>query len=646
MTTHYFNLKKRTLPILCISVLAASILYCVPKKKEEKDTIDFFKEGRFQGDFWKMYPLLPIDTFVKRVAADVEPERHILIAETAYYKLDETRSVSDSTYFRLLDLYDHHFEADTVRWLTQKLRGLCLIDINQLDSAEVCLEDGFAYAQKSKNALRVADVNFELAVLAWRRLNYPEAIDRLLSVYEEFSKLNHVNEKGRMIDILKFMPKVYQSMGDYKDAKKWYQKLWAYVHSQEGKIFETYRVTAAPLLAKNYLSLNQLDSAKIMVNLAFRYQELYKTDDYFKSNRFLIRGKIAVVEGRCADALADCHKAIAYDMFKENVASVSQLNKGLADAYACAEQRDSAIFYYNKALITPDSAFQAEIYAAFSKMYSKTGDYSQALTYEQKSRALHEHTFTIDKENEIGRIEAKHQHDIMLSNLDSQSQKRTWWFIGLLLAVVIGAIVYVVDTLKKRKGYLQEKERIETRERLQAQMLLATKEDLAKKEANLVKQQADLVENQANLVEQQADLAKKEADLAASAQLLESKNALIDALQNKPDTRKRPVYDETLDVDTQQLRRMKILTKEDWFQFRGHFDAAFPHFYGHIQQQYHDLTNAERRLLVLIKVGFDTNDVVHTLGISTESVYKSRYRLRKKLKLSDEIDLETFTQTI
>jgi DNA-binding CsgD family transcriptional regulator len=618
MLTHYFTLRKLTRPMVCLFVLVGALCYCVPKKEAEKDLSEFFQQPRFKGDFWKTYPLLPMETFAKRIATEIEPQYHSLVCETAYYKLDEIPNLPDSnyTYLHLLDAYDQYFQRDTIRWLTQKLRGLIMIDINNLDSARVCLDESYVFAQKSHDALRVADVNLELAALTWRRLAYAETIDRLLDVYDEFSKLSKTTEKGRTAVILRFTAKVYQSMGDYEAAKKWFQKYWAYTHSSEGTMFERYRVIAAPLLANNYLSLNQLDSARALIDVAFRYQAAYKTDDAFKFNRYAVLGKIEVKEGKGAAALAHTKTAALDNPFKENIAVVSELNKGLADAYVCVGQRDSAVLFYNKALVTPDSAFQSAIYADLSKLYSQTGNYAQALAYEQKSRALHDHTFTIEKQNEIGRIEAKHQHEKVLSHLDNKTQERERWLMGILLTFAAVSIVYALDVSKKRKGYQQEKERIESRARLQTRVLMQTQEDLA----------------------------RKEADLADAQQLVSLKNTLIDALQNDKDAQSLIVKAPMFENDIQQFRRIKILTKEDWRRFRNHFDSVFPHFNAQLRQQYGDLTNAERRLLILIKVGFDTNDVVYALGISIESVYKSRYRLRKKLGLSDQIDLEAFVQ--
>jgi DNA-binding CsgD family transcriptional regulator len=97
-------------------------------------------------------------------------------------------------------------------------------------------------------------------------------------------------------------------------------------------------------------------------------------------------------------------------------------------------------------------------------------------------------------------------------------------------------------------------------------------------------------------------------------------------------------------ANTEQFYRMNILTNADWSRFRERFDEAFPKFNGQLRQYHQDLTNSEIRLFILIKIGFNSTEIANALGISPDSVYKSRYRLRKKLGLKEETDLESFVQ--
>jgi DNA-binding CsgD family transcriptional regulator len=59
-----------------------------------------------------------------------------------------------------------------------------------------------------------------------------------------------------------------------------------------------------------------------------------------------------------------------------------------------------------------------------------------------------------------------------------------------------------------------------------------------------------------------------------------------------------------------------------------------------------DITVAERRMAALIRLHLNTKQMASMLGISTDSVYKIRQRLRKRLQLVDELATETFLTKI
>ena len=65
------------------------------------------------------------------------------------------------------------------------------------------------------------------------------------------------------------------------------------------------------------------------------------------------------------------------------------------------------------------------------------------------------------------------------------------------------------------------------------------------------------------------------------------------------------------------LQNLKILTTEDWRKFRSLFEQYHPHFILNLVEHYPKLTGSELRLLVLIKIGFDTTEIANVLGIST-----------------------------
>jgi len=88
----------------------------------------------------------------------------------------------------------------------------------------------------------------------------------------------------------------------------------------------------------------------------------------------------------------------------------------------------------------------------------------------------------------------------------------------------------------------------------------------------------------------------------------------------------------------EKLLAMKLLSEEDWAQFKSIFYEVHPGYLQNIKKDFPGLTRAELLLVLLMKLKLGTRDIASKLGISPTSVHKTRYRLKKKLNLTDEDD--------
>ena len=98
------------------------------------------------------------------------------------------------------------------------------------------------------------------------------------------------------------------------------------------------------------------------------------------------------------------------------------------------------------------------------------------------------------------------------------------------------------------------------------------------------------------------------------------------------------------DVDNnltlQILEESTILTKEEWETFKFHFEKVYPGFLKNLVKTYPDLTQGEIRFLSLKKLGLSNKEMAETLGVSVQSIRTTLHRLRKKVNLSSDEDIE------
>lgn len=121
------------------------------------------------------------------------------------------------------------------------------------------------------------------------------------------------------------------------------------------------------------------------------------------------------------------------------------------------------------------------------------------------------------------------------------------------------------------------------------------------------------------------------------------KNELIEELQFNIREATGEIFLNEREQLIKELSKLKILKESDWATFQKLFSKVHSGLIEKLLSKHPDLTEAELRQLLLIKLKFSTKLNAEILGISVESVRKSRYRLKKKLGLNGE-DLNRYIE--
>src|SRR5690606_5995758 len=131
----------------------------------------------------------------------------------------------------------------------------------------------------------------------------------------------------------------------------------------------------------------------------------------------------------------------------------------------------------------------------------------------------------------------------------------------------------------------------------------------------------------------EAKLAQANMELEEYMLRLAEKSNLIKSFEAQIDALRAGAAQQTHHLDdlTARLAETKLLTPEDWADFRRRFNRAFEGELDQLKLKYRDLTSAEERIYALEKMNVSTSQMAWMLGIAPESVRKARYRLRKKI---------------
>ena len=141
--------------------------------------------------------------------------------------------------------------------------------------------------------------------------------------------------------------------------------------------------------------------------------------------------------------------------------------------------------------------------------------------------------------------------------------------------------------------------------------------------------------------EKEVAAAKEQLDMFT--QSIIEKTKVIEQLEQQ--VANKPLTDEQQQL-ANELTRQTILTEEDWEKFKALFEKIYPGFFLKIKEMVPDITVAEKRMAALTRLHLNTKQVAAMLGISPDSVYKIKQRLRKRLQLDDEVATEAYLTKI
>ncbi|GAB3923552.1 hypothetical protein GCM10028827_10330 [Mucilaginibacter myungsuensis] len=127
---------------------------------------------------------------------------------------------------------------------------------------------------------------------------------------------------------------------------------------------------------------------------------------------------------------------------------------------------------------------------------------------------------------------------------------------------------------------------------------------------------------------------------------LKQNNALIEKFKLEIDLFKAQSKDRAGTENLERLMQAHIMTDETWDEFKKLFTKVHGGFFSKLRNKYPYLTDTDTRLLALVKLGLNNREMANMLGITVEGIKKSKQRLRKKMQLDQDTDIEGVVASI
>ncbi len=241
------------------------------------------------------------------------------------------------------------------------------------------------------------------------------------------------------------------------------------------------------------------------------------------------------------------------------------------------------------------------------------------------------YTFHVRSKNVNGEISEETTYQF---RIEPPWYRSSWAFILYLISGV--SIFFVGFSLLERK-YQNEHEK----------MIKLQGIELSEKDAKMAKLEIHSQEQISKLKNEklEGELNHMKNELATSTMHLLNKNEFITGIKSELN---QIIKKSNLDDLKKELSRISkniednISDDSNWEQFEFHFDRVHGDFTTRLKARFTTLSPQETKLCAYLRMNLSTKEIAQLLNISVRGVEISRYRLRKKLLLDRDQNLQEF----
>ncbi len=285
-----------------------------------------------------------------------------------------------------------------------------------------------------------------------------------------------------------------------------------------------------------------------------------------------------------------------------------------------------ALDYYtigmNHSLESNSRSILVADYNNVSNAYAALGNYKNAYNYKAKHQELNDSIYRKENIDKLSELEIQYQtekkeaeialqgEEIKTLNLQAKNDQltKTLFGIGMFSFIAIAGLLYF--------GFKQR-----------------------------IKKNKIAQEKQEAILTQEIEFKKKE--LTAQTLHLVQKNTFIQELKDNLEKIKQ-----SPELFKVEFRRLVLLLKKesaedkDWEVFKSYFSEVHNNFDSTLKSIYSDISEKEIRLASFLRMNLTTKEIASMLNVLPDSVLTSKYRLKKKLGLDKEQDLNGYLNTL
>lgn len=496
------------------------------------------------------------------------------------------------------------------------------------DSALVLYQDIYEQAILKKDTTSQQSCLLKMVNIHYRNMNFPEAlslIDRALDFADE------KQSTADKVFLLKILGNIYRKFGDVETGEKY--------------IFESYHLTRKAInekiiepsaLLSSFLNIIELDRQKndnisamayidscfmLIDSLNYPTSKIVsllriKANILTKNENLKPALKILLSIDQYYDSISSATSSSAVQIFEQPLVASC-----IARVYQRQNRNGLALQYFQKSLrlirnLNEKLDHQAYVLTQISKLYEQKGQHQlafrsllEANEYSNKYLVISsERNKRVHKILDVykGKLDKKAK-EVMAKNLILAKQEKAILQFRVLLLIILCWVIasaFVVWNKYEKNKHRNEQAFLKEKTKYVQEQLVCKNNELASFSLQLLERD-DLLEHFSDYVK---------TDNSKEAKVLKF--------------------------------TCKQLQGNTWKEFEKRFIEVNEGFYERLLQRFPNLTINDQKYCALVKLNLKGKEISKLLGITEKSVHMARYRIRKKLQMKTDMNLEVFLNKI
>lgn len=446
---------------------------------------------------------------------------------------------------------------------------------------------------------------------------------------------DETNNQAGKAKVFNNIGKLYYTRNDLKKAEELFNQaieintrlnIRAELFNNYNNLAGVYSRKGNPGKALEYalIALGQLDIDKDFFDLGIAYSNI---------------GNLYQDIGNYQVALSYYQQAASLQEKKSFQVALASSFLSVSSVYERMHRDDSASFYMNRALELSESlknpSLKLEVYRSAARFFEKTRDYKKAYELFARVVAMNDSLEALNSLTKLEQIQAVYevinkekdnkilQQKINLQQLAIQRQR-------IILAGTVAVVLFFVY-------FIFNLRRNNRREREKNQKIMEQAELLHQQEKNLLLGKEHSLE---------LELDYKNRQLTSYALHLARNNEFV--YKTTEELKQillglNPRDKEKSDRIRQMISELNQSTSGNaWEEFRLYFEEVHQSFEKNLSSAFPNLSTNDKKICALLKLGLSTKEIASITFRELRSVESARNRLRKKMELAPDVNIQNF----